>query len=215
MSAVDRASFFEIQRVVEDWVIFRDSGQFDQLMSLWHDDGRMMTTWAQVSAAEFVARSREAFANGAMVNHSLSGCHIDIVGNRAIAQTKMSITQRGAIDGIVCDATCDGRFYDFFERRKGHWRIVLRQPIYERDKISPVEPGAELVCDHAMLEQFPEGYRYLAYLQTKLGMVVKTDMPGLRGLEIEALYARGARWLASDAEHAEMGAACHENGAVS
>jgi hypothetical protein len=68
MGIVDPVSFFEIQRVVEDWAIYRDSGQFDQLISLWHDDGRMMTTWAQVSAADFVSRSREAFANGAMVN---------------------------------------------------------------------------------------------------------------------------------------------------
>ena len=215
MGAVDRASFFEIQRVVEDWVIFRDSGQFDRLMSLWHDDGRMMTTWAQVSASEFVARSRMAFANGAMVNHSLSGCHIDIVGDRAIAQTKMSITQRGAIDGILCDATCDGRFYDFFECRDGNWRIVLRQPIYERDRISPVEPGAALVFDQTVLQCFPEGYRYLAYLQTKLGMVVKTDMPGLRGPEIEAIYAKGAQWLAGDAEQADISVACSENGGFS
>jgi hypothetical protein len=198
MGMVDPVSFFEIQRVVEDWAIFRDSGQFDQLMSLWHEDGRMMTTWAQVSAADFVSRSREAFANGAMVNHSLSGCHIDIAGNRAIAQTKMTITHRGLIDGILCDAICDGRFYDFFERRDGEWRIVLRQPIYERDRLSVVELGAALVLEQHLLQQFPEGYCHLAYLQTKLGMVVKTDMPGLRGPEIEALYAKGAAWLAAE-----------------
>ena len=203
MGMVDPVSFFEIQRVVEDWAIFRDSGQFDRLMSLWHDDGRMMTTWAQVSAADFVSRSRQAFADGAMVNHTLSGCHIDIVGNRAIAQTKMTITQRGLIDGIMCDAICDGRFYDFFERRGGAWRIVLRQPIYERDRLSPVELGAAPTLDQDLLQQFPDGYRHLAYLQTKLGMVVKTDMPGLRGPEIEALYARGAAWLEAEATTSE------------
>lgn len=210
MGMVDPVSFFEIQRVVEDWAIFRDSGQFDQLLSLWHDDGRMMTTWAQVSAADFVSRSREAFGNGAMVNHTLGGCHIDIVGNRAIAQTKMTITQRGLIDGIVCDAICDGRFYDFFERRNGEWRIVLRQPIYERDRLGPVEVGAVLVLDQKLLHQFPEGYRYLAYLQTKLGMVVKSDMPGLRGPEIETLYARGKDWL--EVENATSVPTCYAKG---
>ena len=203
MGVVDQDSFFAIQRVVEDWVIFRDSGQFDRLARLWHDDGLMMTTWAQVPAAEFVIRSRDAFAGGAMVNHSLSGCHIDVVGNRAIAQTKMTITQRGAIDGIICDAACDGRFYDFFERRNGAWRIVLRQPIYERDRLDPVELGTMPTIDQDVLLAFPEGYRHLAYLQTKLGMIVKTDMPGLRGPEIDALYARGKAWLAADAVMAD------------
>ena len=198
MDTVDPDSFFEIQRIVEDWVIFRDSGQFDRLLPLWHDDGRMMTTWAQVSAAEFVQLSKDGFARGSRVCHILGGSHIDIVGERAVVQTKMTIMQRGLIDGVLCDATCNGRFYDFFERRDGVWRIVLRQPIYERDRLDPVDHAAKLVLDRDVLERFPEGYRHLAYLQTKLGMVVKTDMPGLRGPEIESLYAQGAAWLSAD-----------------
>ena len=198
MGTVDPASFFEIQRIVEDWVIFRDSGQFDRLLPLWHEDGRMMTTWAQVSAAEFVQLSKDGFARGARVNHFLGGCHVDIVGQRAVVQTKMTIVQRGLIDGVLCDATCNGRFYDFFERRDGDWRIVLRQPIYERDRLDPVDHAASLVLEQDVLDRYPEGYRHLAYLQAKLGMVVKTDMPGLRGPEIESLYAQGAAWLAVD-----------------
>ena len=50
-----------------------------------------------------------------------------------------------------------------------------------------------------MLAQFPEGYRHLAYLQTRIGYTVKADMPGLTGAEVEALYARGGRWLAGEA----------------
>lgn len=196
MGRIDPVSFFEIQRVVEDWAVFRDAGFFDRLLPLFHEDGRMMTTWAQVSAADFVERSREGFANGARVHHFLGGCHIDIEGDRAIAQTKMTILQRGMVDGVLCDAKCDGRFYDFFERRDGEWKIVLRQPIYERDRLDPVAPDATLTLDEELLERFPEGYRHLAYLQTRLGMLVKTDMPGLRGPEIEEVYARGREWLA-------------------
>ena len=196
INKVDSDSFFAIQRVVEDWVVFRDSGQYDRLLGLWHEDGRIMTTWAQVSATEFVARSREAFARGALIQHFLGGCHIDIVGERAIAQTKTTISQRGLIDGVLCDATCFGRFYDFFESREGVWKLVLRQPIYERDRLDTVAPEAVLKINSALLGQFPEGYRHLAYMQTHLGMEVKTDMPGLRGAEVEALYANGQAWLA-------------------
>ena len=115
---------------------------------------------------------------------------------RAIAQTRMTIMQRGPVDGVLCDVACTGRFYDFFEQRDGRWGIVLRQPIYEKDRLDPVEPGASLTLDPDVLARFPEGYRYLAYLQSQAGYPVKSDMPGLTGPEVERLYQRGAAWLA-------------------
>ena len=72
---------------------------------------------------------------------------------------------------------------------------MLRQPIYEKDRLDPVDPAAKLTLDPKLLKQFPEGYRHLAYLQARIGYKVKTDMPGLDGPEVEALYARGAAWL--------------------
>jgi hypothetical protein len=46
--------------------------------------------------------------------------------------------------------------------------------------------------------QFPEGYRHLAYLQSKIGYKVKPDMPGLDGPAVEQLYRDGAAWLAGE-----------------
>jgi hypothetical protein len=107
----------------------------------------------------------------------------------------MTISQRAEVDGVPCDVVCTGRFYDFLERRDGAWGIVLRQPIYEKDRLDPLEPSASLDLDRSLLEQFPPGYRHLAYAQTRIGFDVKPDMPGLTGPEVEALYARGAEWL--------------------
>ena len=76
--------------------------------------------------------------------------------------------------------------------------MVLRQPIYEKDRIDPVAHGVELVLDPELLARFPEGYRHLAYLQVQVGYPVKPDMPGLRGPEVERLYQRGAAWLAGE-----------------
>ena len=73
---------------------------------------------------------------------------------------------------------------------------MLRQPIYEQDRLDPVDPSATLTLEQELLERFPVGYRHLAYLQTRIGFAVKPDMPGLSGPEVEALYARGADWLA-------------------
>ena len=184
-----------IRDLIENWAVWRDAGDWERFARLWHDDGRMMATWFQGSAADFIRVSGEGFARGVRILHFLGGTAIDLKGERAIAQTKMTISQRASVDGVVCDVVCTGRFYDFLERRAGRWGLVLRQPIYEKDRLDPVDPAAELALDASLLGQFPEGYRHLAYLQTRIGYEVKRDMPGLAGDEVEALYVRGARWL--------------------
>jgi hypothetical protein len=107
----------------------------------------------------------------------------------------MTISQRAAVHDVVCDIVCTGRFYDFWERRAGKWGLVLRQPIYEKDRLDPLDPSAKLALDAAKLNGFPVGYRHLAYAQEAIGYRVKRDMPGLRGAEVEKLYGRGRAWL--------------------
>lgn len=184
-----------VRGVVEEWVIARDSGDWDRFRRVWHDDGYMMATWFQGPAEEFIRVSREGWERGVDILHFLGGCQVEVAGGRAVAQTRMTIMQRGQVHGVTCDVACTGRFYDFFERREGRWAIVLRQPTYEKDRLDPVDPAASLTLDQELLERFPAGYRHLAYLQTHLGFQVKPDMPGRRGREVEELYARGAAWL--------------------
>jgi hypothetical protein len=184
-----------IRTVVEDWVVWRDAGDWERFASVWHDDGVMMATWFQGPAHEFIRVSREGWARGVSILHFLGGTSIDLAGTRAIAQTKMTISQRAQVEGVLCDVVCTGRFHDFFEKRRGRWAIVLRQPIYEKDRLDPVEPGRVPALDPALLGRFPPGYRHLAYAQTRIGYAVKPDMPGLKGPEVEALYARGRGWL--------------------
>ena len=187
-----------IREIIENWVIWRDSGDWERFRHVWHDDGYMMATWFQGPAAEFIRVSREGWDRGVSILHSLGGVSIDLAGDRAIAQTKMTISQRATVHDVLCDVVCTGRFYDFFEKRAGCWAIALRQPIYEKDRLDPVDPAKTLTLDPKVLAQFPEGYRHLAYLQSGIGYAVKKDMPGLKGPEVEALYARGRRWLAGE-----------------
>jgi hypothetical protein len=184
-----------IRAVIENWVLWRDAGDWERFRTVWHDDGRMMATWFQGTAEEFIRVSREGFERGVNILHFLGGSSIDLAGERAIAQTKMTINQRALVHDVLCDVVCTGRFYDFMAKRGGRWGVVLRQPIYEKDRLDPVDPAATLRLDPVLLQRFPEGYRHLAYLQTGLGFSVKGDMPGLKGPEVEALYARGAGWL--------------------
>ena len=185
-----------IREVVENWVVWRDAGDWDRFRGVWHDDGVMMATWFQGPAEEFIRVSKEASNRGVSILHFLGGTAIDVAGARAISQTKMTISQRATVEGVPCDIVCTGRFYDFFERRRERWAIVLRQPIYEKDRIDSVLTGAWPQLEPALLAQFPDGYRHLAYAQTKIGYAVKRDMPGTKGPEVQALYARGRAWLA-------------------
>ena len=191
----ERVARMAIRDVVENWVLWRDAGDWERFRTVWHDDGRMQATWFQGSATAFIAASREGWERGVSIMHFLGGHACDLRAHRAIAQTKMTISQRADVDGVRCDVVCTGRFYDFFERRGDRWAIVLRQPIYEKDRLDPLDPAAKLALDATLLEQFPEGYRHLAYLQTRIGYAVKRDMPGLKGPAVEALYEMGGRWL--------------------
>ena len=188
-----------IRELVENWAVWRDAGYWERFRTLWFDDGRMVATWTEGTADEFIAMSRAAAAKGVKILHTLNGQSIEIAGSRAISETKMTISQRAEVDGVEVDVVCTGRFYDFLERRDGRWGLVLRRPIYERDRMDPVDPAARLELDAGLLASFPEGYRHLAYLQTRIGYPVRNDLPGLQGPAVEALYASGAAWLDGEA----------------
>lgn len=190
------ASKLEIREVVERWVVWRDAGNWDRFAEVWHDDGYMTATWFQGSFRDFITVSRQGFEAGVRILHFLGGSTIEVAGgDRAIAQTKMTITQRAQVHGVEVDVVCTGRFYDFFERRDCRWAIVRRQPIYERDRMDPVDPAASLTLDAEKLSRFPYGYRHLAYVQTELGFDVKIGLPELTGEAVERLQSEGRAWL--------------------
>ena len=188
-----------IRELVENWALWRDAGDWERFATCWHEDGRMMATWFQGPASEFIRVSREGFERGVSILHFMGGVSVDLAGPRAIAQSRMTINQRARVHDVLVDVVCTGRFYDFVAKRPTRqgmaWGVVLRQPIYEKDRMDPVDPSARLELDPDLLGSFPEGYRHLAYLQSQNGFTVKPDMPGLKGAEVEALYARGRRWL--------------------
>ncbi len=184
-----------IREVVENWVLYRDAGDWDRFATVWHEEGWMTATWFQGPAKDFIEASRILFPKSGSIIHQLCGWTCDIEGDRAISQVKMTINQRAQLDGVWIDVVCYGRFYDFFEKRDGRWGIVRRQPIYEKDRLDPVDPSVVIKLDQDMLSQFPEGYRHLGYLQAKNGFAVKGGLPGLHGPEVEKLYDQGKAWL--------------------
>lgn len=136
-----------IRDLVENWAVWRDAGDWERFATVWHDEGWMSATWFQGPARDFMRVSQEGFAKGVRILHFLGGTSIDLSGERAIAQTKMTISQRALVHDVLCDVVCTGRFYDFLEKRQSRWGIVRRQPIYEKDRIDPVDPAASLRLD--------------------------------------------------------------------
>jgi len=189
---------FEIRELIDNWVVWRDTGDWERFGTLWHDEGRMVTTWCEVSAQEFIGLCKKAWAGGSIhATHFLGGTSIELAGERAVAHTKMLITQRAPLHGVTVDVICSGRFYDLLERRNERWALVLRHPIYEMDRIESVDPSVSLKLDQNLLNEMPYGYRHLAYLQTALGLKVNRCLPCKTGPEIERLLERGRSWLAN------------------
>ncbi|MFC6282521.1 MULTISPECIES: nuclear transport factor 2 family protein [Polaromonas] len=192
-----------IRQTIERWAVWRDAGDWERFATVWHPEGVMMATWFQGPFADFIRVTKEGWAKGVSILHFLGGSAIEVAGDRAIAQTKMTISQRGMVEGedgpVRCDVVCTGRFYDFWVREQGQWKLLHRQPIYEKDRIDPLDSTAQLRLDNKALAAMPEGYRHLAYIQTRIGYTVKMDMPMLQGPVVDELYRRGARWLAGGA----------------
>lgn len=187
---------FKIRALVETWALARDSGDWDRLLAVWHVGGTMSATWFEGSAVDFVAHSKAAWAKGVNVTHTLGGVMIDVVRDRAVAQTRMMITQRTHLDGQEVDVMCVGRFVDFFSNRNGRWGLDARKLIYENDRIVPVVPESlSPKLDRQILDRFPEGYRHLGYVQTGIGMQVFPELPGRKGPATDALMEKTKSWL--------------------
>ena len=117
-----------IRELIENWAVWRDALIWDRFRTVWHDDGRMMATWFQGTADEFIAVSREGYGRGVRILHFLGGTSIDIAGARAVAQTKMTISQRAVVEHVLCDVVCTGRFTTSWRsgRAGGAWCCASR-----------------------------------------------------------------------------------------
>lgn len=195
----DRA---QIRAIVDGWIMWRDGGAWDELLSAWHSGGKMSSTRFEGSAVEFVEQTRRAYDAGARVRHTQSGFRCEISGDRAFAITGMTITQRGDLDGVPIDIVCTGCFVDFLSFRVGRWALDRRQPAYDWDRIDPVHPGTVLAFDKQLLAGFPRAYRHLAYLQHRAGHTINLNLPEARGPSWRALMAEVSAWLADGAAHA-------------
>ena len=69
-----------IRELVENWVVWRDARLWDRFRTVWHDDGRMMATWFQGTAEEFITGNDEGWKRGVSILHFLGGSRSTLPG---------------------------------------------------------------------------------------------------------------------------------------
>jgi hypothetical protein len=166
----------------------------------------------------------------------LLGDHDPRIGSakprRAVTKMKAIITQRFVLDGCEVDVEADCRFCFFWEKipvllsstnhssaaisayqrtdipSRLEWRARFVRHFYEKDKLVPTNPNRIPKIDETKLEEYPLGYRYLAYCQEQTmgdGVKVKKDLPGhlregetLNKREHDNLLILCRKWLEGD-----------------
>ena len=187
--AADKAA---IRETVENWALYRDTGRWEALLRLYTPDAIVHTTWFVGPAREFVERGKQAAARGgSRGQHFVGAISVEVAGDRAIAEARAVLLVRAPLQGIEVDVTCYCRFYDWFVRMDGEWRIKMRGGIYEKDRIDPVDPSQRISLDPAVLARFPAAYRHIAYVQSSNGATITPDLPTPGSAALERLYAEG------------------------
>ena len=133
-----------ITELLQNGVVWRDAGDWERFpRRLRHPDGRMMATWTQGTGDDFIAVSKEGWAKG--VEHpALPGGHLH-------RPTGRSGDLPDQDDDLAAGHGRAGRSGRALHRAllrlpreapRGRSGIVLRRPIYEKDRMDPVTPGA-------------------------------------------------------------------------
>jgi hypothetical protein len=187
----------EIAELVQSWALYRDAGDWDKLKETVHADGIMTATWFQGSFEAFISAMQDAWRKGSSSQHFQGGTVVEVLGTKAIAQTRMAILVRGKLEDVSVDVNCLGIFYDRVEKRDGQWRIAKRNVIYDKDTLTPVHAGDVIQLSSERLMRFPEGYRHLAYLQSFNGGNVNPELPTARSEASVKLKLETQQWLRS------------------
>jgi hypothetical protein len=62
-----------IREALENWVVWRDAGDWERFATVWHSDGWMTATWFKGPAKQLIEASREGFSQGVNILHLLGG----------------------------------------------------------------------------------------------------------------------------------------------
>ena len=186
-----------IEQVVRHWALCRDTRQWEGLRRCYAPGATVKTTWMVGSAEDFIAASIKGADNphAPQSLHSIGASNIELLGDKALAETRMVLMLRAPLDGVEVDITAWGRFLDFFVSHHGRWCIQQRHPIHEKDRMDPVDPSAVLKRDAERLAQLPQAYRHITYMQSLQGATITPDLVQHNTPQQALLYQMAQDWL--------------------
>lgn len=186
----------DVRRTLEEWGVFRDSGQWQALEGLFHPDGVIRVAWYEGHFKGFIERSKASFGKG-FAKHVMCSSAVRIEGKRAFAETNVILLGRGELDGVGCYGETHMRYLDCLHKAvSGRWQIADRATVYDHDQILPAVPGGVVAIPEAAIARWPIEYRYLAMRLDARGATLVENLP-TKGSELEAsIRERGATWLA-------------------
>lgn len=203
MSKMDQNTIDEVAicRLIHTWGHARDGGDFETLADCFTADAAINISWIHAPASEFVARSKQMAKGrkpGAHQKHAFAGPLIRINDKRAFSICHVNLENRAETDGYFFDLQAWFRFFDLIVKESdGNWRIAKRTAVYEKDRITPVDPrGVPASFFEGMdLSGFATATQYLSWWQASQGRTPRTDIVSVYSQEEKALKLEGERWL--------------------
>ena len=196
--ALDQIQICNVRRV---WAFSLDLGEWETLQSCFTPDATLTVSWYSGPVAGFIERSKEIVGTRKPEEHRkhwLGNMRTEIAGTRAVLETDVMILIREYIDRSLFDFTSYARFYDFFEKRDGVWRIHEWNCIYDKDRLDPVVRtwDASAVYAPVVLEGPESAFAFMKLRQAKRSRTIP-DAVVLRDTDAERkLRQRGKDWLA-------------------
>jgi len=190
MTADDKRACAEL---IQSWGLYRDQRRWPELLATFHADGEIAVSWFRGPFGEFVEHCKRAGPS----KHLLQPALVRVAGDRAVAETSVTILVRQQIDGLAVDMTSRGRFLDRLERRKGQWKMLERAAVYEQDRLDPVVPSDAFTRMMQSIDaaRYPEPYRYMAVRLAAAGRALAEPVHHDGSAATNALYARCEAWL--------------------
>lgn len=197
VDAVDRGTESTLFSIVRAERLARDTNDWVGLARAYWPGARVRVTWFDGPIEGFVESSRASVRPGRIRGfHAVDPVRAELDRDRALVESRGQILLRPMVEGVECDLTSWCRFVAGLERRDGEWRLAWFDNIYVKDRIDPVEPGARVETDAALLGAARPSYRWLTYTNVRRGIAVPDDLPGDdRDDLVESLWAEARAWL--------------------
>ena len=195
---MDVADKYACAELIQSWGLYRDQGRWPELLATFAPDGEIAVSWFSGPYREFVDRCRQGYEAGQRSKHHIFPSVVRVTGERAVAETNVTILVRQKIAGALADMTSYARFLDRLARKDARWVVLERTAIYERDRLDPVEPSEafDKLFKASDLSVYPEAYRYMAARLAAANRLLAPVVYRDGSPHTEQIYARYDAWLA-------------------